>query len=205
MLQVVQSEIRTGGSWVEGLPANLDYAQGLAFRAEDRRRHEFLNGTLLRQVAFLPAGQFDGLEDPCVFDSGKELKSSVFLVDAVCAATDAELETGIDPAVLSCSGNRNFSRPFSKRNKATSLGRTPKSLDKAAQNLSGSGAWPRTNCTELSEASAGAAATAPSELDFSAIKPYASAEQESEITNNSNHGDGLWGARQVTEVICPTP
>jgi len=99
----------------------------------------------------------------------KVLNSSVFLVEAVCAATDEELETGIEPAVFNWSGKTNFSSPFSKRNKATSLGRTPKNLETAARNVSGVSACAKANSTEDLLARAGAAAVPEVEFNFPAI------------------------------------
>src|SRR5207249_3098375 len=92
------------------------------------------------------------------FTRGKLLNSSSFLLIAVCAAIADEPESGIAPAVLSSSGNRNFSMPPSSRSSATSLERTRKVLESSAQNSEGvASIRGRLSCVEFSTAVVAAA------------------------------------------------
>src|ERR1700687_4392303 len=96
------------------------------------------------------------------FTRVKLLNNSIFFVTAVWAATAVELEIGIDPAVESSKGQRNFSNPFSRRSSATSLGRTPKILDSSIQHGSEVPACAsRRSITARSRAGADAAPDAP--------------------------------------------
>jgi hypothetical protein len=99
-----------------------------------------------------------------VFNLSEIIEDFDFLRAGSVAAMAEELEIGIAPAVLSSSGYRNLSSDFSRRNNATSVGRTANNFARAEQNLSGVWACSKTNSTERLGARPAAVAELPDEL-----------------------------------------